>query len=118
VSQRGSATVLGTVLVGVLATVTVLVVVVGAAVVDQRRVQAAADLGALAGAAAVQRGEDGCPAVAALVRRNGARLTACVVQGQEVLVRTSRRTALLLGHRFTVTSAARAGPQRAGGGVW
>jgi secretion/DNA translocation related TadE-like protein len=114
--QRGSAAVLGTVLVGVLSTVTVLVAAVDGAVADQRRVEAAADLGALAGAAAVQAGRDGCAAAGRVVARNGARLGSCAVAGQVVTVRATRRTQPLVGRRFTMRSTARAGPVGAGPG--
>jgi secretion/DNA translocation related TadE-like protein len=113
-SERGSAAVLATVLVGVLAVVAVLLAVVGGAVADQRRVESAADLGALAGAAAVQRGQDGCSAAARIVTRNRARLTACSVAGQVVAVRVVRGTRRVVGHRFTVSSRARAGPEGLG----
>jgi secretion/DNA translocation related TadE-like protein len=111
--QQGTATVLATALVGVLAVVATLVAVVGGAVTDQRRVESAADLGALAGASAAQRGEDGCAAADAMVSRNQARLTGCSSLGGTVTVHAARGTRPLLGLRFTVTSRARAGPAAA-----
>lgn len=108
--QRGSASVLAVVLVGALSVAAVLVAAVGAVVADQRRVASAADLAALAGAAAVQSGGDGCASAAAVARRNAARLASCAVVGSAVTVRTSRETRPLLGTRLTVRSAARAGP--------
>lgn len=113
--ERGSAAVLGTVLVGVLVVVAVLVAVLGGAVADQRRVASAADLGALSGAAALQQGSDACAAARSLVRRNGARLTRCATAGAVVTVRAARSTQPVLGRRFVVTSTARAGPVGAGG---
>jgi secretion/DNA translocation related TadE-like protein len=111
--QRGSAAVLATVLLGALVVASVLVAVLGGAVVDQRRVEAAADLGALAGASATQRGAPGCAAAASVVRANGGRVTSCVVSGEVVEVRVARGTRRVLGLRLTVTSRARAGPARA-----
>jgi len=108
--QRGTSTVLATVLVGVLAVVATLVAWVGGAVTDQRRVESAADLGALAGASAARRGEDGCTAAGAMVARNRARMVWCSGTGSTVTVQAARGTRPVLGLRFTVTSRARAGP--------
>jgi secretion/DNA translocation related TadE-like protein len=108
--ERGSAAVLGTVFVGVLLMVSLLVAVVGGAVTDRRRVASAADLAALAGAQALQAGGAGCRTARATARRNGAELTACVVSGAVLSVRAARSSVAVLGHRFTVRSAARAGP--------
>ena len=108
--ERGSASVLAIVLVGALSVAAVLVAAVGAVVADQRRVASAADLAALAGAAAVPSGRDGCASAGAVARRNAARLASCAVAGSVVTVRTARETRPLLGRRLTVRSAARAGP--------
>ncbi|HYO39040.1 MAG TPA: Rv3654c family TadE-like protein [Nocardioidaceae bacterium] len=113
--QRGSAAVLATVLLGVLACSAVLVAAFGGAVVAQRRVEAAADLGALAGASAALRGEPGCTAAASIASANDARVLACTVSGEIVELRVVRETRRVLGLRFTVTSRARAGP--VGGGL-
>ncbi len=107
---RGSAAVLGVGLVGVLVSVAALVAVLAGAVADQRRVEAAADLGALAGASAVQHGRSACPAAREVARRNGAAVTSCTVAGEVVAVTARRPTAPLLGHRFVAESTARAGP--------
>lgn len=124
--HRGSASVLALVLVGVLVGASLLVIALGGAIVNQRRVEAASDLAALAGAAALQQGGDACEAAADLVRRNGSRLGGCVVVGSEVRVRATRSTHRVLGHRLVLSASARAGPatqatgppgQRAGGGV-
>ena len=112
-TERGSAAVLAVVILGVLTTVGVLLSVVGGAVVAQRRVESAADLGALAGASAAQRGDDACAAARSVAAANQARVTACSVggaTGDEVTVRTERRTQGLLGLSFRVSSRARAGP--------
>ena len=114
-AERGSAAVLAVSFTAVLALVAVLVIAVAGAVTDRRRVASAADLAALAGASAVQAGRDGCPAAAAVARRNGAVLAACTVAGQDVSVRAERRTQPVLGYRLTVWSSARAGPERPSG---
>lgn len=111
--DSGSAAVLATVLVGALVTITTLVAVVGGAVTDHRRLESAVDLGALAGASAVQRGEDACVAAGSVTARNGAVLTDCSVVGQIVTVRARRVTDEVLGLEFTLTATARGGPASA-----
>ena len=108
--EHGSASVLATVLAGVLLVAAVLLSAVGAGIADQRRAAAAADLSALAGASAVQRGEPGCPAARSVAARNHARVTSCAVVGELVTVRTARPARRVLGITFTVRSRARAGP--------
>jgi secretion/DNA translocation related TadE-like protein len=98
------------VLVGVLVTATVMVGALGGVIADQRRVEAAADLAALAAAGALRAGEDPCPAAGSIARRNGAALAGCAVAREVVRVRVNRRTHPLLGRTFTVTAQARAGP--------
>lgn len=109
-ASRGSSTVLSVVVLGVLLAVAGAVALVGGLVVDQRRAEAAADLGALAGAAAGQRGEPACAAAAVVARRNGASLTGCVWSAERVSVRVARRPRRVLGLSWTATSSARAGP--------
>ncbi len=109
-TERGSATVLGVGVVGLLAAVMALVAALAGAVADQRRVESAADLGALAGATAVQRGRPACASARDVVSRNGASLASCAVAGEVVEVSARRRTQPLLGHRFDAVSTARAGP--------
>lgn len=107
---RGSAAVLGSVFVCALVVVAVLVTALGGVVADQRRVESAVDLGALAGAAALQQGRDGCAAAQATVRRNGSRASSCVVSGPTLTVHATRTTQRVLGRRLDVGSSARAGP--------
>ncbi|GAA4815679.1 hypothetical protein GCM10025786_21660 [Nocardioides caeni] len=86
--------------------------VVGALVVDHRRAQAAADLAALAGAAAVSdpTGLDPCAEAAAIVRANGAGLVSCVASGAVVTVEVSVTGPRWLGQRADLSARARAGP--------
>jgi secretion/DNA translocation related TadE-like protein len=84
---------------------------VGAAHVASHRAQAAADLGALAGAARAIDGPDpACARAAQLVSDNGGRLTRCRLDGLDLTV-TVEVTAAGLGRVATAT--ARAGPARA-----
>lgn len=108
-NARGSATVLAAVLVAALAATSVLALGAGAVLVDHRRAQAAADLAALAGAAAAQEGADACAAADGLARANGAVLETCEVSAQTVLVEVvvDTRFVELVGE---VVGRARAGP--------
>lgn len=108
--ERGAATVLGLVLLGVVTATAVLVSAVGGVVVGQRRVQAAADLAALAAAVAVQQGHDGCAAARRLAARNGARLHACRLDGPVSRVEVAVDLTALPVRSLTLTAAARAGP--------
>jgi secretion/DNA translocation related TadE-like protein len=109
-SERGSASVLVLTVFAALAVGTVLLAVVAGAVVAQRRAAAAADLAALAGAAALQRGADGCAAAAGVSRRNGAELLACRASGDVVQVTVGAELPVRFGRRLTVSAQARAGP--------
>jgi secretion/DNA translocation related TadE-like protein len=110
--QRGSAAVLVVGLTGVLVTVTLLVAAVGGVVADQRRVEAAADLAALAGAGAVQAGRDGCVAARETAGRNGGALRTCALDGDVVTVEVGRDSQVALGRRLALVGRARAGPVR------
>ena len=108
--ETGTATVLVLPLVGVLATVTLLVAVVAGALVAVRRAQSAADLAALAGAAAAARGHDACEAARRVAAHNGVRVEACQEVGSDVLLRVVSRGPTLMGRTVTVREQARAGP--------
>jgi len=107
---RGSAAVLTVGLTGVLLTVSVLVAALGGVVADQRRVEAAADLAALAGAGAAQAGRDGCAAAQLTAARNGGQVRRCAVDGGVVTVAVGRDSRLLWGRRLALVGHARAGP--------
>ncbi|RFU22225.1 Rv3654c family TadE-like protein [Geodermatophilus marinus] len=84
--ERGSATVWVVALAGVLAALTLAVVLVGAAAGARHRAGAAADLAALAAAARAVRGDpEACAAAAAVAGANGARLRSCAVAGGAVV---------------------------------
>lgn len=84
--ERGAATVLAVALLGLLLVVGSALGVVGAIFSDHRSAQAAADLAALAGAAATAGAGDPCATATATAAANGARLTACVLEGRDVRV--------------------------------
>ncbi len=105
--DRGAATVLAVGLVGVLLALGGALGVVAAVVVDHRTAQSAADLAALAGAAA--RGE-ACAEAARVARSNGARLVACRSEGHEVEVDVLVPGPRWRGLGADPTARARAGP--------
>jgi secretion/DNA translocation related TadE-like protein len=84
---------------------------VGAARVGRHRAQAAADLGALAGAArAIEGTEAACERAGRFVAANGGRTTSCEVNGLEIWVSTEVAVTPLPGLTRHATAAARAGP--------
>lgn len=83
----GMATVLACLCVMALIAFTLLAAQVGAATVARERAQTAADLGALAGAAAVLSGAHAaCDAAARVVSANGGTIGSCVLRGADVQV--------------------------------
>ncbi len=81
---------------------------VGAARTGSQQAGAAADLGALAGAARVIEGaEAACARAAQLVAANGGRLTACTVDGLDLVVTVEVVVSPL---QRTAVASARAGP--------
>ncbi len=81
--ERGAVTMLVIPMLGVLVLAALLLAFQGGVVISQRRAQAAADLAALAGAAALQQGHAACDSAADVAARNGARLRSCRVGGRE-----------------------------------
>lgn len=108
--ERGSATVHAAVFIGLLVTMAVVASAVAAVFVGHRRAASAADLAALAGASALQRGGAGCGAAASIAEENAARLVGCVTDGEVVTVRVSVDVPTLVRSSFEVRSRARAGP--------
>ena len=109
-TERGSATVLAVVIVGLLGLVATTGAALSGLLVAQRRVAAAADLSALAGAVASQHGEPVCPAVTVVARRNGARVERCKAVGETVTVEAVLERTSLFGRSVSVRARARAGP--------
>lgn len=108
--DRGAATVLAVVFIGLLTSVAVAVVAVGGLLSGHRRAASAADLAALAGAAALQQGTPGCAAAEEVAAANGSRLLSCRIDGQVLTVEVGVDVESLLGSSWTLTGRARAGP--------
>ena len=87
--EQGVAALVVVTLTGLLLSVSVLAAGFGRLLVDQRRAAAAADLAALAGAAALQHEGDGCAAARDSAAANGARLLDCTVSGEHIVVRST-----------------------------
>ena len=81
-----------------------------AMVADHRRAQAAADLAALSGAAALQRGRDACIEVDRVAEANAAIVTSCWVEGEDVSVSVRVPGPHWLGQVADLEGHARAGP--------
>ena len=109
-SEAGAGTVLAVAMLGVLVSITVAAGGVVGVVASHRAAQAAADLAALAGAAALQDGGDACRQAAVVVRRNHARLRECRVQEWNVAVVVVANTARLPGGVLDLEARGRAGP--------
>ncbi|WP_245663234.1 Rv3654c family TadE-like protein [Nocardia inohanensis] len=90
---------------------TVLMVQIGVAVAAKHRIQAAADLGALAAAGGLDAGRtSACAQAAVVVRRMGGRVVECEAADWDVTVTAEARVSLgPLGARV-VHGTARAGP--------
>jgi len=110
--DAGVATVLACVCVAILLVVTVAVVQVAGAVVAARRASAAADLGALAGAAVVLQGNEvACARAARVIAANRAIMSGCEVLGFDVRVQV--QVTVRIGPLDAVAHGrARAGPDR------
>ncbi len=108
--ERGSASVLVVAFSGVLVLVALALTTVAGMVGAHRVAQSAADLAALAGAGAAARGDDGCAEAVALAAANGATLTTCRVQGDDVWVEVRVRGPDWRGFGRDFTADARAGP--------
>ncbi|MBA8811118.1 Rv3654c family TadE-like protein [Promicromonospora sukumoe] len=110
--ERGAGTVL---VLGVVAAALLLAVgiaALGAAQNARGAAQAAADLGALAGATALRDGFDPCGTAGAAVTRNGAELAACEVLGGGVVRVVATRAAVgPAGELGSARATARAGPR-------
>jgi len=85
-----------------------------AAIVARHRAQAAADLGALAGAVHAAEGEGvACAAAADVASANDAQLVSCRLDGLDLVI-TARVEVGGTGAALDASATARAGPARAG----
>jgi secretion/DNA translocation related TadE-like protein len=86
---------------------------IGTATIARHQAQAAADLGALAGAMRAVHGLDSaCARAAEIVSANGGRLTACTLDGFDLTVRVAISVSPVRGIARTAHASARAGPVR------
>jgi secretion/DNA translocation related TadE-like protein len=91
-----------------------MVAAAGSVLVARHRAQAAADLGALAGAVRAGEGADAaCTRARRVVEANGARLVECRVEVLDVVIGTAADPAGVARVIGTVRAWARAGPARA-----
>lgn len=109
--ERGSATLLGVVLLAVVVMASLVVSAAASAIDVRHRAGAAADLAAVAAAEAWVQGRAACSVADAVVRRNRGRLLGCRVDGVAVAVTAEVRRSVL-GSRWTVSGqrTAWAGP--------
>jgi secretion/DNA translocation related TadE-like protein len=110
VDERGAGSVLAVAMMGLLVTVTIAAAGVVGVIATHRTAQAAADLAALAGAAALQDGGDACAQAATVAGRNRAQLNGCDVDGWNVTVVVTANTARLPGGVLDLRARGRAGP--------
>ncbi len=108
--ECGAATVLVLAFLGLLLFVGAALGVVGALVRAHRAAQSAADLAALAGAAALARGDDPCAAATSVAAANGAVAVSCAPDGRDVRVTAEVAGPRWLGQAADLTAEARAGP--------
>jgi secretion/DNA translocation related TadE-like protein len=108
--EAGAATVLVVAMASVVLLVGCATAAVGGLLHARRAAESAADLAALAGAAAVQQGRDGCAAATGVVRANGAEVLACRVDGEDVVVTAAVPGPSWAGPDVRLEGTARAGP--------
>ncbi|MFE7504981.1 Rv3654c family TadE-like protein [Promicromonospora sp. NPDC057488] len=114
-SESGAGTVLVLGIVAAILLLAVGIAALGAAQNARGAVQAAADLGALAGATALRDGFDPCGTAGAAVTRNGAELSSCEVRdGGVVRVAATRAAVGPAGVLGSARATARAGPRESG----
>jgi secretion/DNA translocation related TadE-like protein len=108
--ERGSATIWGIGWMAVCASLAAVVTCAALCTAKQHAVDGAADLAAVAAAAAIQGGQDGCAAAAVTASANRVELVGCTVDGDRVEVRTSSRARLPFGLSLSMRGRSRAGP--------
>jgi secretion/DNA translocation related TadE-like protein len=109
--ERGGATVWLAGFFGLVMLAAAVGLVSGTAVLARHRVEAAADLAALAGAVRAAAGEaDACVMAGRIAAGNGGSLTRCVRAGDDVEVTVSARVDVGGLGAFAVAARARAGP--------
>ncbi|MET0997437.1 MAG: Rv3654c family TadE-like protein [Marmoricola sp.] len=108
--DRGAASLLVVACVAILLLIGCALGVVAAMVRAHRAAQSAADLAALAGAAAHQRGAAACAAAGSVASANAASVDACSTSGDDVWVTVTVPGPHWLGQTADLSAEARAGP--------
>lgn len=109
--EDGSATIAACLVSAALIATTTLVVQFSAVVVARHRVQSAADLAALAAAGELWNGaESACTAAESLVRRSGAGVVRCRIEGWDAVVSIVEKVPLGPFGERSIRAVARAGP--------
>ena len=106
---RGSATIYAVAAMAAVSAMAVSALFLVAAAAAKHRASGAADLAALAGAAALRAGADPCEAAASIAARNGARLIECLPARGSVTVGVSAAAPRFLGLALRIPAHARAG---------
>lgn len=109
-AENGVTTVSATMVVAAMIGAALMLLQVGLVVAVKHRVQAAADLSALAGSSAVVHGRDACTAARAVADRHGVRLSRCVVDLAVVTVRAVGEPGRTWGVAWRARADARAAP--------
>lgn len=108
--ERGSASILGCCIMAALITITATVLHVGAVVVVRHRLQAAADLAALAVASSLDRGSvEACVVAQTVADRMDVGVRSCRIDGWDAVVETHAPVSPVFGDR-EASAIARAGP--------
>lgn len=109
--DRGSATLWGVALIGLLMAVAMAIAIIGSVRVAHHRVYGAADLSALAAAKlALLDPESACTRAEAVARANDVALSQCTITGEMADVRTTLTISLPGFGTRTLTGRSRAGP--------
>jgi secretion/DNA translocation related TadE-like protein len=108
--QHGVTTLSATVMAAAVIGAALVLLQVGLAVAVKHRVQAAADLSALAGSSAVLRGRDACSAARAVAGRHDVHLSRCTVDLAVVTVQAVGRPGRTWGVGWRARAVARAAP--------
>lgn len=109
-AEGGSATIWACAWIGLLLTIGCIAFCAAAAVAAQHHLDAAADLSAISAATQLERGGEPCAAARSVAAANKATLTACDIEGDDVLVSVRSRLNLPFHISVLIGSQARAGP--------
>jgi len=116
-TERGSASVLMTGIVGVVVALSSAALLIAGYAVGYHRARSAADLSALSGAVAFQQGRDACAQARQTARQNGARVERCDLVGDAIDFVITVRVSVAARSRVpqlprNVVAEAHAGPVR------